>query len=100
MGMGISGGEEGARHGPSLMPGGPLEAFAAVEAILSRCAAQVDDGPCVAYMGPIGSGNYVKMIHNGEEKSHSFSLIFVLCLLQCGYVVLCYVMLCCECCRY
>ncbi len=67
MGMGISGGEEGARHGPSLMPGGPREAFDAVAPILSRCAAQTSDGPCLAYIGPIGSGNYVKMVHNGIE---------------------------------
>jgi len=67
MGMGISGGEEGARNGPSLMPGGPREAYDLMEPILSACAAQVDDGPCVAYMGEIGAGNYVKMIHNGIE---------------------------------
>ena len=65
MGMGISGGEEGARNGPSLMPGGPRAAYDAVEPIFSRCAAQVADGACLTYVGPIGSGNYVKMIHNG-----------------------------------
>jgi 6-phosphogluconate dehydrogenase len=64
--MGISGGEEGARNGPSLMPGGPRAAYDACEPIFSKCAAQVPDGPCLAYIGPIGSGNYVKMIHNGE----------------------------------
>ncbi len=67
IGMGISGGEEGARHGPSLMPGGPRAAFDLIEPIMSKCAAQVDDGPCTTYIGPIGSGNYVKMIHNGIE---------------------------------
>lgn len=67
MGMGISGGEEGARHGPSLMPGGPRRAFDLMEDILMKCAAQVDDGPCTTYIGPIGSGNYVKMVHNGIE---------------------------------
>ncbi len=67
IGMGISGGEEGARNGPSLMPGGPREAFDLIEPILSKCAAQVDDGPCTTYIGPIGSGNYVKMVHNGIE---------------------------------
>lgn len=67
MGMGISGGEEGARNGPSLMPGGPREAFDLVEDILMKCAAQVDDGPCTTYVGPVGSGNYVKMVHNGIE---------------------------------
>lgn len=67
MGMGVSGGEEGARHGPSLMPGGPRESYEAIEHIVRRVAAQVDDGPCVTYIGPRGSGNYVKMIHNGIE---------------------------------
>ncbi|GAB9464101.1 hypothetical protein Gpo141_00001542 [Globisporangium polare] len=67
IGMGISGGEEGARTGPSLMPGGPKEAFDALEPILVKCAAQVDDGACTTYLGPIGSGNYVKMVHNGIE---------------------------------
>lgn len=67
VGMGISGGEEGARNGPSLMPGGPREAFDAIEPILKKCAAQVNDGPCTTYLGAIGSGNYVKMVHNGIE---------------------------------
>lgn len=67
IGMGISGGEEGARNGPSLMPGGPKEAYDLLEPILTACAAQVDDGPCTTYIGPIGSGNYVKMVHNGIE---------------------------------
>jgi 6-phosphogluconate dehydrogenase len=67
IGMGISGGEEGARNGPSLMPGGPKEAFDMIEPIITKCAAQVSDGPCTAYLGPIGSGNYVKMVHNGIE---------------------------------
>jgi len=67
MGMGVSGGEEGARKGPSLMPGGPLEAYKQIEPIVKKVAAQVDDGACVTYIGPGGSGNYVKMIHNGIE---------------------------------
>jgi len=69
VGMGISGGEEGARNGPSLMPGGPKEAYDLLEPIITKCAAQVDDGatPCCAYLGPIGAGNYVKMVHNGIE---------------------------------
>jgi 6-phosphogluconate dehydrogenase len=67
MGMGVSGGEEGARHGPALMPGGPREAFERVEPILVKVAAQVDDGPCVTYIGTGASGNYVKMVHNGIE---------------------------------
>ena len=65
--MGFSGGEEGARNGPSLMPGGPKEAYDLLEPIITKCAAQVNDGPCTAYLGPVGSGNYVKMVHNGIE---------------------------------
>ncbi|MBI2378823.1 MAG: NADP-dependent phosphogluconate dehydrogenase [Deltaproteobacteria bacterium] len=67
IGMGVSGGEEGARHGPSLMPGGPKEAYAHIGAIVRKIAAQVDDGPCVTHIGPGGSGHYVKMVHNGIE---------------------------------
>lgn len=67
MGMGISGGEEGARHGPSLMPGGKKKAYDLMEPIITKCAAQVRDGSCTGYLGPIGSGNYVKMVHNGIE---------------------------------
>jgi 3-hydroxyisobutyrate dehydrogenase-like beta-hydroxyacid dehydrogenase len=67
IGMGISGGEEGARNGPSLMPGGPKEAYDLVAPIFTACAARTDKGPCVGYLGPIGSGNYVKMVHNGIE---------------------------------
>ncbi|KAL3742970.1 6-phosphogluconate dehydrogenase, decarboxylating 1, chloroplastic [Eucalyptus grandis] len=67
LGMGVSGGEEGARHGPSLMPGGSLEAYENVKEILHKVAAQVDDGPCVTYIGEGGSGNFVKMVHNGIE---------------------------------
>src|SRR5919206_514651 len=65
--MGVSGGEEGARHGPSLMPGGPEKAYEALAPILTKIAAQVDDGPCVTYIGPGGAGHYVKMVHNGIE---------------------------------
>lgn len=68
LGMGVSGGEEGARHGPSLMPGGSFEAYKNIEDILVKVAAQVpDSGPCVTYIGTGGSGNFVKMIHNGIE---------------------------------
>ncbi len=67
VGMGVSGGEEGARKGPSLMPGGPRAAYDALAPILTKIAAQVDDGPCVDYMGPGGAGHYVKMVHNGIE---------------------------------
>jgi 6-phosphogluconate dehydrogenase len=67
IGMGISGGEEGARNGPSLMPGGPKIAYDLVAPIFEKCAAQVDGEGCVGYLGPIGAGNYVKMVHNGIE---------------------------------
>ncbi|AFZ47798.1 6-phosphogluconate dehydrogenase (decarboxylating) [Cyanobacterium stanieri PCC 7202] len=67
MGMGVSGGEEGALNGPSLMPGGTQSAYAELEPILTKIAAQVDDGPCVTYIGPGGAGHYVKMVHNGIE---------------------------------
>jgi 6-phosphogluconate dehydrogenase len=65
--MGVSGGEEGALNGPSLMPGGTKEAYEAIEPIVTKIAAQVDDGPCVTYIGPKGAGHYVKMVHNGIE---------------------------------
>lgn len=67
VGMGVSGGEEGALHGPSLMPGGTDTAYKELEPILTKIAAQVDDGPCVTYIGPGGAGHYVKMVHNGIE---------------------------------
>ncbi|GMI31654.1 hypothetical protein TeGR_g14077, partial [Tetraparma gracilis] len=67
VGCGVSGGEEGARNGPSLMPGGPRKAYDLLEPIFSKAAAQVDGQPCVTYCGEIGAGNYVKMIHNGIE---------------------------------
>ena len=67
IGMGVSGGETGARHGPSMMPGGPREAYDRVEPMLKKIAAQVTDGPCVTYIGPRGAGHYVKMVHNGIE---------------------------------
>ena len=65
--MGISGGESGARFGPSLMPGGPKEGYARVEAIMTAVAAKVNGEPCVAYLGPGAAGHYVKMVHNGIE---------------------------------
>ncbi len=67
IGMGVSGGEEGARRGPSLMPGGSREAYDLLEPMLTKIAAQVKDGPCVTYIGPGGAGHYVKMVHNGIE---------------------------------
>lgn len=67
VGMGVSGGEEGALNGPSLMPGGTASAYNELEPILTKIAAQVDDGACVTYIGPGGAGHYVKMVHNGIE---------------------------------
>lgn len=67
IGMGVSGGEEGALNGPSLMPGGTEAAYKDLSPILTKIAAQVDDGPCVTYIGPGGAGHYVKMVHNGIE---------------------------------
>ncbi|KAF3785585.1 6-phosphogluconate dehydrogenase decarboxylating 2 [Nymphaea thermarum] len=67
IGMGVSGGEDGARNGPSLMPGGSFQAYGNIQDVLGKVAAQVDDGPCVTYIGEGGSGNFVKMVHNGIE---------------------------------
>ncbi len=68
IGCGVSGGEEGALHGPSIMPGGPRQAYDAVAPILTQIAARAPDGePCVAWMGTDGAGHYVKMVHNGIE---------------------------------
>lgn len=67
LGIGISGGETGALWGPSIMPGGREKAYARVEPILRNIAALVDGEPCVSYIGPGGSGHFVKMIHNGIE---------------------------------
>jgi 6-phosphogluconate dehydrogenase len=67
IGAGISGGEEGALHGPSIMPGGSRDAYAAVEQVLTSVAAKVDGTPCCTYVGPDGAGHYVKMVHNGIE---------------------------------
>ncbi|MDN5213076.1 NADP-dependent phosphogluconate dehydrogenase [Fulvivirgaceae bacterium BMA12] len=67
MGVGVSGGAEGARFGPSIMPGGPKEGYALIEPIFRAVAAKVDEEPCVAHMGNTSAGNYVKMVHNGIE---------------------------------
>jgi 6-phosphogluconate dehydrogenase len=67
MGMGISGGEYGARHGPSMMPGGSKEAYERVLSILKATAAKVDGEPCVTFLGFTSAGHYVKMVHNGIE---------------------------------
>jgi len=68
VGTGVSGGEQGALWGPSIMPGGQTEAWEALAPILRAIAARADDGaPCVEYMGPGGAGHFVKMVHNGIE---------------------------------
>ena len=67
LGVGISGGEEGARHGPSIMPGGPRDAYERVRPIFEAAAAQVDGQPCVTWLGPGSAGHFVKMVHNGIE---------------------------------
>src|SRR3989440_4124306 len=67
VGCGVSGGEEGALKGPSLMPGGPRDSWEIIAPIFRKIAAQVDGEPCCRYMGPDGAGHYVKMVHNGIE---------------------------------
>jgi 6-phosphogluconate dehydrogenase len=67
VGAGVSGGEEGARFGPSLMPGGAREAYETVRPVFEAIAAKTDSGPCVTYIGPDGAGHFVKMVHNGIE---------------------------------
>jgi 6-phosphogluconate dehydrogenase len=69
VGMGVSGGEEGALKGPSLMPGGDEAAFQEIAPLFTKIAAQVADGPCCSFVGPDGAGHYVKMVHNGIEYS-------------------------------
>jgi 6-phosphogluconate dehydrogenase len=67
IGSGVSGGEEGALNGPSLMPGGDKKAYEEIRPIWEAIAAKVNDGPCVTYLGPDGAGHFVKMVHNGIE---------------------------------
>jgi len=67
VGTGVSGGEEGALHGPSIMPGGSPESYAALGPLLEDIAAKVDDTPCCTHVGPDGAGHFVKMVHNGIE---------------------------------
>ena len=67
VGSGVSGGEEGARFGPSLMPGGSVESWRSIQPIFEAIAAKSDSGPCVTHVGPDGAGHFVKMVHNGLE---------------------------------
>ena len=66
VGSGVSGGEEGARYGPSLMPGGSPAAWPSIKEIFQKTAAQVNGEPCCDWVGETGAGHYVKMVHNGE----------------------------------
>ncbi|HXL03072.1 MAG TPA: NADP-dependent phosphogluconate dehydrogenase [Candidatus Atribacteria bacterium] len=74
LGVGISGGEYGALHGPSIMPGGHREGYFLVKDILEKAAAQVEDGPCCTYLGPSSAGHFVKMVHNGIEYAFMQSI--------------------------
>jgi 6-phosphogluconate dehydrogenase len=67
LGTGVSGGEEGALNGPSIMPGGSPESYALLKPLFESISAKVDAQPCVAYIGPRGAGHFVKMVHNGIE---------------------------------
>jgi 6-phosphogluconate dehydrogenase len=67
LGVGVSGGEEGARHGPSIMPGGPKDAYERVRLVFEAAAAKINGDPCVTYLGPGSAGHFVKMVHNGIE---------------------------------
>ncbi len=67
VGMGVSGGEEGARHGPSIMVGGAAEAYSHISQVVEAIAARYQDAPCAAHLGPDGAGHFVKTVHNGIE---------------------------------
>ncbi len=84
--MGVSGGEEGARKGPSIMPGGSPEGYALVEEYLGRIAAKDKEGvPCVTYVGPGGSGHFIKMVHNSIEYGEMQVLAELVYLLRYGF---------------
>src|SRR4029453_9185123 len=67
VGAGVSGGEEGALHGPSIMPGGSVESYESLGPLLEDISAKVDGEPCCVHVGPDGAGHFVKMVHNGIE---------------------------------
>ena len=67
LGVGVSGGEEGARHGPSIMPGGPKAAYERIRPVFEAAAAKVNGESCVTWLGPGSAGHFVKMVHNGIE---------------------------------
>lgn len=80
VGSGVSGGEEGARFGPSLMPGGSPPAWPSIKEIFQKTAAQVNGEPCCDWVGETGAGHYVKMVHNGE----SIRTLFLITILTCA----------------
>src|SRR5437763_8631195 len=85
IGTGVSGGEEGARHGPSIMPGGSPAAWPHVKQIFQSVAAKVEDGtPCCDWVGENGAGHYVKMVHNGIEYGDMQLICEAYDLLKCG----------------
>lgn len=85
IGMGMSGGEKGALHGPSLMPGGSREAYERLAPMLNQLAASADGEPCCAYMGPGGAGHYVKMVHNGIEYADMQAIAEIYDVLRTSY---------------
>ncbi len=92
IGMGVSGGAKGALQGPSMMPGGTKSSYKAIEPLLNKMAAQVEDGPCVTYIGPGGSGHFVKTVHNGIEYgieqilAESYDLMKRVCGMNCDEI--------------
>ncbi len=84
VGMGVSGGAEGARRGPSMMPGGPAGAWEELKPILEPMAAESDAGPCVGWIGPDGAGHLVKMVHNGIEYADMQAIAEAYHVLQTG----------------
>ena len=84
VGMGVSGGEEGARHGPSIMVGGAAEAYGAISEVVEAIAAKYEGAPCAAHMGPDGAGHFVKTVHNGIEYGDMQMIAEVYGLLRAG----------------
>jgi len=87
LGIGVSGGEEGARHGPSIMAGGDQTAYARIEPILMGIAARYDGEPCAARVGPDGAGHFVKTIHNGIEYADMQMIAEIYGIMRDGYAL-------------
>jgi 6-phosphogluconate dehydrogenase len=87
IGMGVSGGEEGARHGPSIMVGGKEEAYRRVESILTAIAARYEDEPCCAWLGEGGAGHFVKTVHNGIEYADMQMIAEIYGILRDGFAM-------------